>query len=200
VQSLAFEAEKLSNEGNLDDWENASIPNSGLIPIYPLTEGLSQKTFRKVIKIALSNYGKNIDNEIPDEIIKSRNLISKAKAISDIHLSNSMDEVLKAKETLIYEELYNFEYKMALRCLEHRGSLNHDSIELQKKISGDEFIKNLSPLQAKLLNKLEFSLTEDQMTVINQMNNEIDKSQKEFNTLRNLPENLSKNPFSMRTW
>lgn len=198
IQSSSFEAEKLSNEGNLDDWENESIPNSGLIPIYPLTEGLSQKTFRKVIKIALSNYGKNIDNEIPDEIIKSRNLISKAKAISDIHLSNSMDEVLKAKETLIYEELYNFEYKMALRCLEHRGSLNHDSIELQKKISGDEFIKNLSPLQVKLLEKLEFSLTEDQMTVINQMNSEIDKSQKEFNTLRNLPENLTKNPFSMR--
>ena len=79
LQSTAFEAEKISSDGELSDFENQSVPGSGVIPVYPLTEGLTQKAFRKTVSTALKLYGRAVDDELPLEIIKERNLLKKKR-------------------------------------------------------------------------------------------------------------------------
>ena len=70
LQSTSFEAEKLSSEGELEDFLQKDIPGSGVLPVYPLTEGLSQKNFRKSVSAAMRLYGRAVDDEIPVDIIK----------------------------------------------------------------------------------------------------------------------------------
>ena len=67
--------------------ELISVPpaNTGVIPVYPLTEGLTQKVLSKIILNALSQYAHGIDDEIPAQFIQKRGLISKNQAIIQIH-------------------------------------------------------------------------------------------------------------------
>ena len=61
-----------------------------------------------------------------------------------------------------------------------------------------DFEKSLSPRQKDLLSRLPFELTADQMAVIQEMGQDIDRSETELNTMLNAPEKLSRTPFSMR--
>jgi len=219
LQSSSFEAERLSYEGELEDFADG-VPNSGVLPVYPLTEGLSQKNFRKTMSSAIQRYGKAIEDELPPEIIKERKLLSKSRAIIQIHSPETLEQAREARRTLIYEELYNFEYKMASRILEHRGTLpaleQTAVFEAASKteageslpcaapffqtpeISAESFEKQLSPRQKEFLSRLPFPLTDGQMSAIAEMNRDIDRSQEECNFMLNKPERLERNPFSMQ--
>ncbi len=225
IQSTSFEAIKISSQGNLTDYIGSPLPDSGILPVYPLTEGLTQKTFRKTVATALKLYAKTLSNEIPPELIKERNLISKSEAITLIHQPKNVTDITIARNTLIYEELYNFEYKMALRAIEHRGqlpSLQQTAVfEFNGKTDNappsaapyfevppeqnenseqikESFINSLSPKQKDLYDRLTFDLTRDQMQSIREMNADIDKSQKELNDMNNSPASLSRQPFNMQ--
>ncbi len=211
LQSTSFEAARISVSGNLQEFENAAIPDSAVIPIYPLTEGLTQKAYRKTVAQALKQYAKNISNEIPEEIIKDRKLLNKNEAILYVHQPQNLEQAQEARRTLIYEELYLFEFKMLERALMHRGTLpsqnfmpeaypcfstpdSETGLELIKK----EFQESLSPRQKQIFSKLNFELTLDQMKSILEMNRDIDRSQTECNTMLNNPHKLSRPPFSMQ--
>lgn len=208
LQSSSFEAEKIAEEGELAEYRDVTVPDSKVLPIYPLTEGLSQKNYRKAITQSLRQYVKALENDLPDHTIKERHLLTKSQAIQKIHAPETLQDALKARQTLIYEELYNFEYKMALRALSHRGKLPDDTENSYFENNGaayfstpdkkTDFEKTLSPLQLELYKRLPFELTADQMKVIQQMNEDIDKSAADRNALINTPEKLTDTPFSMQ--
>ena len=208
LQSSSFEAEKIAEEGELAEYRDVTVPDSKVLPIYPLTEGLSQKNYRKAITQSLRQYVKALENDLPDHTIKERHLLTKSQAIQKIHAPETLQDALKARQTLIYEELYNFEYKMALRALSHRGKLPDDTENSYFENNGaacfstpdkkSDFEKTLSPLQLELYKRLPFELTADQMKVIQQMNEDIDKSAADRNALINTPEKLTDTPFSMQ--
>ena len=226
LQASSFEAERLSYSGELADWQGKPIPGSGVLPVYPLTEGITQKIYRKIVAAALQQYGKSLEDDLPALIIQERKLLHKAQALAFIHQPKDISQVLLAKRTLIYEELYFFEYKMAEHTLRHRGSLpsieqaavfdaaKNSSAEEKAglaqgissaasyfstpDVSKSEFMESLSPRQKQLVERLPFEFTQGQMAAIFQMNRDIDKSQDELNTLKNRPEALEKQPFSMQ--
>ena len=225
LQSTSFEASRLAYDGKLSDYAGTTMPDTGVQPVYHLTEGLSQKTVQKAVGAALKQYVKAIDDEIPEEIRSRRNLLHKADAIKGIHTPQNVSQLQEAKKTLIYEELYSFEYKMACRALEHRGRLptadetavfetgggnqqeNRGAPEAYQYFSTPDsikeaFEKTLSPLQKKLLERLTFTLTEGQMQAITEMNTDIDKSAQDRNSLLNTAsgkiEDESRPPFSMQ--
>ncbi|WP_407400117.1 ATP-dependent DNA helicase RecG [Treponema sp.] len=186
LQSSVFEATRLAYEGDLTEYLSSPIPDSAVKPVYPLTEGLSQKSYRKTVAAALKAYGKAVSNELPDEILRERKLLPKHQALIQVHMPENLQQVEDARRTLIYEELYQFEYKMALRAYQHRGMLPTDEQkEEHKETSKEEFIRSLSPRQKQLMDRLTFELTSDQMQAILEINADIDRSQEEFNTMLN---------------
>ena len=186
LQSTVFEASRLAYNGILADYISAPVPDSALYPVYPLTEGLSQKNYRKTIGAALKAYGKTISDELPQEIIQERKLLPKQQALLQIHMPKNLEEVEEARRTLIYEELYQFEYKMALRALRHRGTLPSDKeVKESREVTKEEFHDSLSPRQKQLASRLTFELTPDQMKAIMDINADIDRSQVEFNAMMN---------------
>jgi ATP-dependent DNA helicase RecG len=213
LQSSSFDAVRISYDGNLDDYKNFSLPDSGVIPVYPLTEGLSRKNYAKSVAVALEKFASSVDSEIPPDVMKKRSLLEKKDALKKIHRPENLAQVAEAKRTLIFEELYLFEYKLAERTFLHRGNLPqideneflHDEISSAKKIPSDdekkireEFEKSLSPRQKILKENLPFDLTAHQMKAIFDMNCDIDRSQTECNALLNSAEKKSRPPFSMQ--
>ncbi|MCR5079844.1 MAG: ATP-dependent DNA helicase RecG [Treponema sp.] len=182
LQCTSFDAEQLAPDGELSQFENFTLPDSKIFPIYPLTEGLTQKVYKKAVSSALKLYAKTINNDLPENIISERKLISKSQAIIQIHNPENIQKLNEAKNSLIYEELYFFEYKMLLRALEHRGSLPDENIQPESFSEQEDF----SPRQKQLLERLPFELTEDQKKVALQINADIDKSQKFLNNMMNL--------------
>lgn len=157
--------------------------NSGIIPVYPLTEGLTNKVLTKAINNAIAQYAHGIDDEIPAEIIEKRGLLHKIDAIKSIHKPASWEQAQLARKTLAYEELYHLQTAIATRAFRHRGYLPdselsfhqvNNSPEDSRQISDNLFRSSLSPLQRQLADKLPFNLTPDQQKVIFEMNAEID--------------------------
>lgn len=198
LQSSSFEALKYSNQSINDKDIIAQRPeDSKVVPIYPLTEGLTQKVLYKAIGTAISQYAHGIDNEIPENLIQSRNLLTKQEAVKLIHQPQNISEAISARNTLAYEELFHFQYTIAQRAFKHRGSIPNANIpdildenaftekteQQEKNVSKEEFVNALSPLQKKFLESLPFPLTPDQMKVIHTMNLEIDQGYQERNRI-----------------
>lgn len=203
LQSTVFEAERLALEGEISDF--AVVPSAGVLPLYGLTEGLTQKTYRKAVASAIKLYAKSIDDELPENIIKERKLMNKARAIASIHGSSCGSELAEARQSLIYEELFNFELKLAKRTLEHRGRLpdfsETDFSRKEEKPLPDlenRFRASLSPRQKLLLERLSFDLTEGQKQAILEMNLDMDRSEIDRAKVASEPESLKDGCFSMQ--
>lgn len=204
LQSSSFEAEKISDSGELSDFDGIPIPSMGIVPVYPLTQGLSQKKVSKAVQSALSRYSHGIDNDLSDEIIAKRNLLSKQEAIKKIHAPQNLSDIESARRTLVYEELFKLQKTVFLRAYEHKGALpamdiaQADSAK-QSAVKNDSESKNdFSPKQAALLEMLPFALTQDQMSVILQMNRDIDKGYGERAQILKNENPVEKPPFTMQ--
>ena len=179
LQSTAFEATKMNIDRapNLPlDLSKITPADSGILPLYPLTEGLSQKNLHKVIGQALQQYGRGLEDEIPQSLIEKHNLLSKQEAINLIHQPQNMEQAILARKSLAYEELFLFQSIIARRAYNRKGFNKEDN---DKELSEQDFLDSLSPLQKQFVESLSFKLTEDQKKVIYEMDEEIDKSYKE---------------------
>ncbi len=210
LQSSSFEAEKISYSGEISDFDGIPIPGTGIFPIYHLTQGLSQKKVFKAVQSALSQYLHGIDNDLSEEIIAKRNLLSKQEAIKKIHAPQTLDDIKSARHTLVYEELFNLQKTVFLRAYEHKGALpamDTAQANIAESIAGknncnssttSENKNDFSPKQAALLERLPFTLTQDQMSVIMQMNRDIDKGYSERARILKNESPVSKPPFTMQ--
>ena len=234
LQSTSFEIIKLSERGELSDYEKTTLPDSRVLPVYPLTEGLNQKNVRKTILAALREYSAGIENELPDYIMEKHKLLSKRDAIRAVHAPESLLQAEEARRTLIYEKLFHFQCVIAKRAWEHRGAVPDASLSFSPFESTEErgaksgsgkspaagtdesgaangrsqgtvaqsgvhdstdggvydatrqiFIDSLSPLQRALYDRLPFSLTLDQMNVIMEMDDDLDRGYRERELVAN---------------
>lgn len=212
IQSSSFDVSKIAENDSLENYKNQPLPNSQIFPIYHLTQGLNQKNVRKAISLAISQYLHGIEDEIPSNLIQKHKLFAKTKAIIAIHEPSTMEEIQIARKTLIYEELFKFQLAIAQRAFKHKGILPSIQIETdfsQEKITENQktatetetpqeflaFKENLSPRQNQLFERLPFSLTKDQKSVISQMNLDIDKGYKERAKILNSTENNDSEDF-----
>ena len=183
LQSTAFEAVKMEVPEELQNhikeyrFDAIQPVDCGVIPIYPLTEGLTQKAVSKAIANALQQYAHGIEDELPAELIQQRGLMKKQDALRLVHQPQSIAQAQEARNTLAYEELYHFQYIIAERTYKRKGLSSQTNA--RENVSEAEFANTLSPLQIDFLNSLPFPLTEDQRKVIFEMDEEIDRSYKE---------------------
>ncbi len=189
LQSASFDAELIHRDAQ--EIPPAKPDNfSSVISIYPLTAGLGQSQLQKFIYTALQEYGKGINNEIPEQFRSKYGLMTKQEAVHLIHIPSTIQEADKARETLIYEELFFFQLAIVKRTLERKGLLLEKMPYLENDLHtfdptqensdgtdlGEAFTKSLSPKQKQLVDRLHFDLTPDQKAVILQMNKELDTS------------------------
>jgi ATP-dependent DNA helicase RecG len=98
-----------------------------ILPVYPLTEGLTQKTARKIWKQIVDRYAGFAASPLPEDVLKRQRLLPLADALRQVHFPDSESSLSELEEgsdraryTLVFDELFYLELGMALK---HRGVL-----------------------------------------------------------------------------
>lgn len=112
---------------------------SGFLPQYPLTEGLSSKMVSAQMKTALENCGSLIKETLSTDIMEKYDLCSKAEAIRNIHFPSDEKALEKAKKRLIFEEFLAFTLGMSLVKGKNRTAEGNAF----ENLSTEEFEKSL---------------------------------------------------------
>lgn len=82
-----------------------------LLPVYPLTTGLSQKAVRKAVAQVLEAAGKQknlLPEVLPARILAEHKLCGVLEALSGIHFPEKKEELIQAKKRLAFEEFLVF--------------------------------------------------------------------------------------------
>ena len=77
-----------------------------LLPIYPLTQGLTQNILRKAQRQVLSAL--EFDEYLPEEIINECELTSYHDSINEIHFPTSEKKLIEARNRLVFDEFLKF--------------------------------------------------------------------------------------------
>lgn len=131
-----------------------NVTNGQIEPVYHLTKGITNNTVSKLIKDNFNNI--YIKDSLPSNIISKYNLLSKKDALYNIHFANDLKMVHYAKNRLIYEELFDFSFKM--------------NYFKNQNIRKDKEPKNIDIKKINEFKKLlPFSLTTDQDNAYNEI-------------------------------
>ena len=105
------------------DIEQYDTAERRILPVYPLTQGLTQTKLRKLIEQALNSYARGIDSELPAEVLNKYGYPDKRTVLFAMHRPASMQEAENARTALIFEEFFLYEAAVGMRALERRGVL-----------------------------------------------------------------------------
>ena len=89
-----------------------------LMPVYRSIHGLKSPLVRKVLE-ELRPLMSVLPETLPEQVISSENLMSRAEAISTMHFPKTTDEVVRARERLAFEELFELILASQLNKLEN---------------------------------------------------------------------------------
>ena len=135
----------------------------GSLSLYSLTKGLTMSFYRKSINQAL---GKIIDipEWIKEDILKRNNWLSWRKTIELLHKPKNLDdkEILELRERLAFDEALSHYIKLLITKEKLKKNICH-KIEVDKEI------------KKKILSKIFFSLTNSQLKVINEIEDDLNK-------------------------
>ncbi|MBR3299656.1 MAG: ATP-dependent DNA helicase RecG [Clostridia bacterium] len=76
----------------------------GIIPVYPLTSGLTQSVMRMAVRGALDLCLEGTQETLPEEIREQYGLIPLKKAIETVHFPKDTDELASARRRLAFED------------------------------------------------------------------------------------------------
>ena len=134
-----------------------------IVPVYPLTEGLHQKTMRKVMKEVVDGYAASAASLLPEDVAARHGLVPLPRAFREAHFPDAAADLeqlnreqTSAHRTLVFDELFFLELGLALR----RGG-----VTLSPGISFGVTHKYTKPL----LQMLPFSMTDAQRRVLTEI-------------------------------
>jgi len=97
--------------------ENEHLSLGRIVPIYPLTRGLSQRMIRRIVKHGLEQYAPSLKEVLPYNIRQKQGLENLVKSILNIHFPESFPLQGKAYKRISFEEFFLFQISVILRRL-----------------------------------------------------------------------------------
>lgn len=155
----------LDEGGGIEDLQSQSIHLGRLVPVYALTEGLSLRYLRNVIKNALDAFGDHLEDPVPADIRQKLNLMDLRTALTNMHFPEVPEQKDEARRRLVFDELFQIQLLLARRRYKFEQTENALSIELVE-----------NGLVKALVEKLPFSLTKAQLRVFGEIGRDLASS------------------------
>jgi ATP-dependent DNA helicase RecG len=142
-----------------------------VIPKYSLTEGISEKVYRKIIQTILNEIP-SIDEWHDKKLLEKMNFLSWKESLDNLHNPNNELNINSNNyRRLVYDEIFaNFLFL----------SKNRNKIKKIKKNTKSFSLDN----SKKIINSLPFKLTDGQKRIINEINKDLMSSQRMFRILQ----------------
>lgn len=131
-----------------------------IVPVYRKNSDLTQNFIRKCMSTALKSNKDRFIDILPENILSEYRLLEFNSSIRNIHFPESNELFFKARERLVFEELF----LLQLVLLKIREGI---------KSKANKFRYTKNSLNKKLIEKLPFKLTNAQMRVIEEISNDL---------------------------
>ncbi|MBI3099115.1 MAG: ATP-dependent DNA helicase RecG [Planctomycetes bacterium] len=91
------------------------LNSGGIIPRYPLTEGLGQRGMRRTLRGALDVLIPTVREFLDEDQLRRRGLLALPEALLHAHFPGSLDLAARARRRLAYDELYLLQLAVAAK-------------------------------------------------------------------------------------
>ncbi len=123
-----------------------------LVPVYPLTRGLTQRQLRRWMAAAVDDYAAAVSETLPDELRGAHRLLAAAAAVRNLHFPVDAQAAAAAARRFAFAELLVFQ----LAVLQHRRTWRESQPGRAVEFRRDAL--------AAFGARLPFTLTDDQRT------------------------------------
>lgn len=137
-----------------------SIPLRDLLPVYRLSEGLTQKQISENIAQAMALCGQEIPDDLPNDIRIEYGLCTKNFALKNIHSPENYRSLAAAKKRLIFDEFFTFALGLSVT---------------RKNVKKRDAPICLANDPSPLLNELPYKLTNAQKKVVEDIRRDMSK-------------------------
>ena len=94
---------------NNPDWEPLSeeqLHTNRIVPVYPLTQDLSQKWLRGLMHDLVGQYAAYLEDPLPETLLEQTGLLPLSDAVEEMHFPHSDHTLEKARERLAFNEIF----------------------------------------------------------------------------------------------
>lgn len=148
-----------------EEREVNSLHAGRLVPVYPLTEGLSLRHLRTIIHNALESYGAHIEETLPAGVRNQLDLMGLREALKEIHFPMTVEGKDEARRRLVFDELFAIQ----LQCAHRRYKFDSTEGALSIKYSDTGLVK-------QMIEALPFALTGAQNRVFAEIARDLSSS------------------------
>jgi ATP-dependent DNA helicase RecG len=143
-----------------EPWKDKLVHTGRLVPVYPLTEGLSARRLRTLIQSVAERWAPQVADSLPSSLRRRYNLIDVTAAIRQIHFPDDWDSLAQARHRLCFDEFL----LVQLGVLKQRLSWQQRP---GRPMAVDDAILNA------FVNALPFTLTAAQQRVLGEITNDL---------------------------
>jgi ATP-dependent DNA helicase RecG len=142
----------------IDADDDLTIHTGRITPIYPLTEGLFQRSLRSVLyEVSQNQIEKALTDWLPESFREEKGLPHLYDALRQMHFPKSSDDQLDARRRLVFDEFFLFELTLAKKIR-----------SLKERYKCFSLARNLE-LEKEFRSKLPFKLTASQDKAVSEL-------------------------------
>jgi ATP-dependent DNA helicase RecG len=100
----------LMKNPDVEALDQVQLSTNRIVPIYPLTSGITQKWLRNVMNQVVSHYTARMPDPLPKELLQSADLVDLSRALMQIHFPASWDDLKLAQERMSFNEIFLLQF------------------------------------------------------------------------------------------
>jgi ATP-dependent DNA helicase RecG len=146
------------------DWEPVeveSLHTNRIVPVYSLTERITQKWLRNVMKQVVEYWAPRVVDALPESTRASARLFTLPDALMQIHFPDSQEKLRAARERLAFDEIFYLQMGVL------RQKIDWKSVEAKRFPVSDEWLDTR-------LKSLPFTLTNAQQNALKDIRMDLD--------------------------
>ena len=144
--------------------ENSDGTHTGrLVPVYPLTKGLAQRTLRNFLSKIVSQYSSSISDHLPKKIRKRNNLLTLSDALAQIHYPDGKNELQEALRRIAFDDL--FAIQLTVQDRKRHWQATGDAPQITSHNLSTNFLDNLP-----------FTITSAQQRVLTEIRQDLNQN------------------------
>ena len=91
---------------DIEQIEQEHLHTNRIVPVYPLTSGLTQKVVRKTMFETVTFWSSRIPEHLPESIRGSAGVAGLSQVIKQVHFPDNLDSLEKARNRLAFDEIF----------------------------------------------------------------------------------------------
>ncbi|MBI9051285.1 MAG: ATP-dependent DNA helicase RecG [Anaerolineaceae bacterium] len=141
--------------------EQEHLHTNRIVPIYPLTDKITQKWIRKAMYQTVMYWAPRVFDHLPVQIRLDADILPLQEALLQVHFPDSIDHLHRAKYRLAFDEIF----LMQLGVLSQKR--NWQALEAAKYSVGDEWMEEIEKMLPYQLTNAQSTALQDVRTDLN---------------------------------